>query len=241
MTDSYRSPSSDQDYGGKGLDGTGGPDRAIWDELSGNPASVHAMAEKVRAHGPAPTPRDPPYWVFVCNPKKWAIDHFLEQRIEHDTWGIRPADRHRFAPGQLGIVRVGVDQRSNAERKGKPKLAAGIYAVCEVESETFPGTGANDQFWSPGSGRAPGWPTVKVRYLRVYSEKPLTIERLRAAKPGISDLLPDGFQAASFPISSADFQARRFATVARVGNSLVDVYHRAGKYTARIRNSLAGT
>jgi hypothetical protein len=51
MTDSYCSPSSvvvklmnfrslDQDYGGKGLDGTGGLDRAIWDELSDNPASV---------------------------------------------------------------------------------------------------------------------------------------------------------------------------------------------------------
>jgi hypothetical protein len=40
---------------------------------------------------------------------------------------------------------------------GRPKLVAGIYALCEVESEVFPGTGANDEFWASAgwvSGRA---------------------------------------------------------------------------------------
>jgi hypothetical protein len=59
---------------------------------------------------------DEAYWVFVCNPKKWSIDQFLERGIEHDTWGVRPSDRDRFAQGQLGIVRVGVDQRNAACR-----------------------------------------------------------------------------------------------------------------------------
>jgi hypothetical protein len=27
------------------------------------------------------------------HPEKWAIDLFLEQRIERDTWVIRPSDR----------------------------------------------------------------------------------------------------------------------------------------------------
>ncbi len=148
-----------------------------------------------------------PYWVFVCNPKKWAIDRFLDRRIEHDTWGIRPSDSARFAPGQLGIVRVGVDRRSAIERSGHPPLAPGIYALVEVESEVFPGTGANDEFWADDDGRAPGWPTVKIRYLRTYLNDPLTIERLRAERPEVSKLLLDGFQAASFPISAADFSA----------------------------------
>ena len=148
-----------------------------------------------------------PYWVFVCNPKKWAIDRFLDRRIEHDTWGIRPADRERFAPGQLGIVRVGVDRRSVLERNGHPALTPGIYALCEVESEAFPGTGANDEFWADDEGRAPGWPTVKVRYLRTYLNHPLTIERLRRERPGVSKLLLNGFQAASFPIAPGDFHA----------------------------------
>src|SRR5215510_780502 len=119
------------------------------------------------APSPAPAPSDPFYWVFVCNPKKWAIDRFLDQRIERDTWGIRPSDRDRFAPGQLGIIRVGVDQRTVAERNGKAPLEAGIYAMCEVASEAFPATGVSDEFWAPGKARKAGWPTVKIRYLRV--------------------------------------------------------------------------
>lgn len=148
-----------------------------------------------------------PYWVFVCNPKKWAIDRFLERGIEHDTWGVRPSDRERFAPGQLGLVRVGVDRRSGKQRKGKSKLEAGIYALCEVESKAFPGTGANDEFWASGAGRQPGWPTINIRYLRTYAASALTIERLRHENPNVSRQLLNGFQAASFPIPASDFHA----------------------------------
>ncbi len=153
------------------------------------------------------TSTDAPYWVFVCNPKKWAIDRFLEQRIERDTWGVRPADRERFAPGQLGIVRVGVDGRSAKQRNGRQPLKAGIYALCEVESIVFPGTGAGDEFWAPAEGRKPGWPTVRIRYLRVYRDRPLTIERMRIEKPNISRSLLNGLQASSFRISASDFRA----------------------------------
>jgi hypothetical protein len=149
---------------------------------------------------------DAPYWVFVCNPKKWAIDKFFDRSAEHDTWGVRPSDRERFGPGQLGIIRVGVDRRSIADRNGKPPLEPGVYALVEVESEAFAGTGAGDEFWAPGEGREPGWPTVKLRYLRTYLDKPLTIERLKAETPGISKLLLNGFQAASFPIPAGDFR-----------------------------------
>ena len=102
-------------------------------------------ARAVRAVENVAPSEEAPYWVFVSNPKKWAIDRFLDREIEHDSWGIRPSDRHRFAPGQLGIVRVGVDRRSAAERDGKA-----------------PGTGAGDQFWTPGQERGPGWPTVQI-------------------------------------------------------------------------------
>ena len=97
------------------------------------------------------------YWVFACNPRKWAIDRFLERGAgQRDTWGIRPSDSQHFAPGQLAVIRVGVDRRSDAERQGRPKLEAGIYALCEVESPAYPGAGANDEFWAPDAARAPG-------------------------------------------------------------------------------------
>nr|WP_286158994.1 hypothetical protein [Methylobacterium sp. Leaf456] len=127
--------------------------------------------------------------------------------MEFDTWGVRPSDCQKFAPGQLSIVRVGVDHRTVAERNGAPPLDAGIYAVCMVESEAFAGTGASDEFWGEGQGRAPGWPTVRLRYLRTFARQPLTIATLREQAPDLSPLLLNGFQAASFPISAADFQA----------------------------------
>jgi EVE domain len=100
-----------------------------------------------------------PYWVFVCNPQKWPIDQFLERGIERGGWGIRRADKARFAPGQLGIVRVGVDRRSNRARRGKPKLEPGIYAVCEVESEAYPRRNPTDDLSPNRAVHAADWPT----------------------------------------------------------------------------------
>jgi len=75
-----------------------------------------------------------------------------------------------------------------------------------VESEAIDGTGAADEYWASGEARGPGWPTVKIRYLRTYLGAPLTIERLRAEHPEMSKLLLNGFQAASFPIAAEEFR-----------------------------------
>lgn len=192
-------------------------EEAVWNEFANNRGALADAVSAIRANvsdnGPLAKVNgqgqsvEVPYWVFVCNPKKWAIDRFLDRNVEHDTWGVRQADRGSFAPGQLGIVRVGVDRRTVEERNGNPPLESGIYALCEVESEAFNGTGASDEFWSDGEGREPGWPTVKIRYVRTYRHRPLTIARLRAERPDVSHLLLDGFQASSFPIVASDFHA----------------------------------
>ncbi len=93
-----------------------------------------------------------------------------------------------------------------AERNGAPPLDAGIYALCMVESAAFDGTGASDAFWSDGAAREPGWPTIRLRYLQTYLDRPLTIERLREVAPQLSPLLLNGHQASSFPISVNDFR-----------------------------------
>ena len=195
-------------------------EEVVWDEFFADSAGLAAAVTAIRSaidsehdEGQANKGRVPasiaeePYWVFVCNPKKWAIDRFLQNRPEHGTWGVRPSDRLRFAPGQLGVIRVGGDRRTAAERNGNPPLEPGIYAFCEVESETFDGTGASDEFWAPGQAREPGWPTVTLRFLRTYYDSPLTIKRLQAERPAISQHLLKGFQAASFPIPADDFRA----------------------------------
>ncbi|WIY70837.1 EVE domain-containing protein [Aquidulcibacter paucihalophilus] len=181
----------------------------LWEEFATDLVALGRAAEDIRQSIQLVPSSSAvvPYWVFVCNPKKWNIDRFLAAGIERDTWGVRPSDRQRFAPGQLGIVRVGVDQRTNAERQGKPRLDAGIYALCEVESEAFDGIGASEPYWAEGQAREPGWPTVNIRYLRSFAEAPLTIEQLKRDASELSPLLLNGFQAASFPISESDFRA----------------------------------
>lgn len=181
-------------------------EEVVWNEYAEEPQQLAIAVAAIKAGFEAPTTAEQPYWVFVCNPKKWAVDRFFDRNIEVDSWGIRPADKDKFAPGQLGVVRVGVDRRNAAERNGRPPLEPGIYALCEVISAAFPGTGANDEFWNEGEGREPGWPTVKIRYLHIYRDKPLTIEMLKATRPRLSPLLLNGFQAATFPISGDDFR-----------------------------------
>lgn len=210
----------DSDYtadGRVGLTKGNKEEELVWHEYSANPASLSAAVTAIRSkvekgirggeEGRISTViAEEPYWVFVCNPKKWAIDRFLDRNIEHDTWGIRPSDRQLFAPGQLAIIRVGVDRRTVAERNGRPLLEPGIYALCEVQSEAFDGTGAGDEFWAPEETREMGWPTVKIRYLRSYKTNPLTIDKLRADRPRLSHLLLNGFQASSFPLQADDFR-----------------------------------
>lgn len=65
----------------------------VWNEFSSDAEhlaiAVAAIRSGVDGAGVVPAiekaGNDTPYWVFVCNPKKWAIDRFLEQRIERDT------------------------------------------------------------------------------------------------------------------------------------------------------------
>ena len=182
----------------------------VWNDFASAPEKLPEAVLSIRAsvgQSLSAKSEEQSYWVLVCNPKKWAIDQFIDRGREHDSWGIRPSDRERFAPGQLAIVRVGVDRRTVEERKGKPLLEPGVYALCEIESEAYEGTCAGDEFWAAGEGRESGWPTVKIRYLRSYFDHPLTIQALREKSPGISPLLLNGFQASSFPISPEDFRA----------------------------------
>jgi hypothetical protein len=51
------------------------------------------------------------YWTFFCNPAKWQIDEFLATGREDDDYQITTWQADWFRPGQLGVVRVGVDNR----------------------------------------------------------------------------------------------------------------------------------
>src|SRR4051794_10605310 len=69
------------------------------------------------------------YWTFFCNPAKWQIDEFLATNRETDDYQITDWQEVWFKPGQLGIVRVGVDQRTKGQLGSKERLSPGIYGI----------------------------------------------------------------------------------------------------------------
>jgi len=142
------------------------------------------------------------YWVFSCNPKKWPVDRFFEQQRDFDTWDVSRHAKHEFAPGQLALLRVGVDGRSNADRLGRPKMAPGVYAVCEVQSRWRPRPPDDDPL---GHAHPPGWPMVDVQYLRKFVANPLPIATIEAKLPNASRHLRRGLETSTFPIPQFDF------------------------------------
>jgi hypothetical protein len=72
------------------------------------------------------------YWMFVCNPKNWNVDQWLELEEPQLFYRISKHHDKDFRSGQLGFLRVNTDYRNNAIRRGQSKLRAGIYAIFQV-------------------------------------------------------------------------------------------------------------
>ena len=87
------------------------------------------------------------YWTFFCNPTKWQLDRFLETNGTYDTYQVTKWQRHHFKPGQLGIIRVGNDNRNKSQLNGRKKLIPGVYAIVEIMSEAHIRNEKPDNFW----------------------------------------------------------------------------------------------
>jgi hypothetical protein len=147
-------------------------------------------------------------WAFVNNPAKWGIDEFLRSGKVEDHWGVDGYATHQieqFRKGQLAVVRVGRDQRTKTQLKGNPRLKPGIYGLCEVLSEVYPGSGGTDEFSYGQAVHPQGWPTVRVRYIHSYLENPLLIDDLRREAPELDKRLLQGPRRSSISLSEEDF------------------------------------
>jgi hypothetical protein len=105
-----------------------------------------------------------------------------------------------FRVGDIGIIRVGHDQRSMAKRNGKQKLIRGIYALIEVIGLPKPET----DFRSEKKGQVRYY--VGIRYLRNYFNNPILLTELQNHFAVEKDpyLLP-GHQASSMPLCEEVF------------------------------------
>jgi hypothetical protein len=145
------------------------------------------------------------YWTFICNPAKWEIDEFLKTNIEYDTYQVtRPKE---FAPGQLGVIRVGTDKRTQALLNGRKKLIPGIYALVEVISYAYKRTDEPGKYWVNWSEKELEKPVVKIKYIGNLLRKPLLLDQLAHFDELQEDkFLLSGFQGASIPLKKIAFE-----------------------------------
>lgn len=145
------------------------------------------------------------YWTFFCNPKKWEIDRFLSLGLSRDNYMITEWQAAHFAPGQLGVIRVGIDRRTKQQLAGRARLLPGVYAVVEVESLPFVRTADNDGLWLEREPEAGTRLAVAIRYVKSLASAPLLLEHLANDPDADDKYLLDGFQAASMPLVASVF------------------------------------
>ncbi len=147
------------------------------------------------------------YWTFFCNPKKWEIDKFLESGKLYDTYQTTDWQREHFQPGQLAIIRVGIDTRTKRELEGRPKLVSGVYAIVEILSIAKIRGNEPDKFWREWTDKELEKPIVEIRYLKNLIHSPLLLESIKSDNDIQKDkYLLSGFQASSMPLEKSTFE-----------------------------------
>jgi hypothetical protein len=147
------------------------------------------------------------YWIFMCNPAKWQIDRFLETGKVYDQWHIPEWYVKHCKPGQLAVVRVGIDTRNKAQLEGHKKLESGIYAVAEILSSPEARKDDPDPYWLEWEERDWKRKSVKIKYVQNLMAKPLLINDMkRDPILGNDRILIYGFPQAAMPMREEAFR-----------------------------------
>jgi hypothetical protein len=157
------------------------------------------------------------YWTFFCNPARWEIDEFLLSGEKFDNYLVTPWQAEWFRPGQFGIVRVGIDKRSEKQLRGKKRLQIGVYAIVQILSTAKVPTekdyeNESDLYWMDKWVRK-GRKIVNLQYIKNLLERPLLIREIKKSKSFADDYLINGFQGSTMPLRASVYNA----IVSRIG------------------------
>jgi len=124
----------------------------------------------------------PEHWQFICNPAYWNIQKKLSSDEIYDDWVISKSWKDVIAKGQLGFIRVGIDNRTIKKLKQlkRKKLEPGYYALVEIV-EIYYGKTSYPNNWINPTGIEEDW-RVKIKILKNYFKRPLKIEKLKNIK-----------------------------------------------------------
>jgi predicted HNH restriction endonuclease len=146
------------------------------------------------------------YWTFFCNPAKWEIDSFLTTNREYDTYQVNDWYKDSIKPGQLGVIRVGVDNRTKEQLGHKQKLIPGIYSIVEILAIPHISTDVSD-FYLKEEDKQQKKLRVKIRYLKNLLNNPLLLGTLKQNSIVNQDkYLIEGFQRSTMPLRKDAFE-----------------------------------
>ncbi|MET3682910.1 hypothetical protein ABID56_001000 [Alkalibacillus flavidus] len=145
------------------------------------------------------------YWTFFCNPKRWKIDDFLKSGEVFDTFSITDWQKNWFNKGQLGVIRVGRDNRTIKELDGRARLKPGIYALVEILDQPSVQTTTKEAYWSDENEGKKARYRVPIKYIKNLIDNPILFEDLNLSSDIADKHLIEGFQASSIPLNGDTF------------------------------------
>lgn len=140
------------------------------------------------------------YWIFYCNPKYWDIESFLLSNRVNELYTITEWQKDYFTKGQIGVIRVGKDNRTKIELNGKKKLESGIYAIVEITDEPQYIEDPNKELWTSENERSNKKYRVGLKVINNLLNTPLLISDLKNSRIKDDKYLINGFQSSTMPL-----------------------------------------
>lgn len=146
------------------------------------------------------------YWTFFCNPRIWEIDKFLKLGIEDSIYKVTKSHREYFEEGQMGIIRVGKDNRTKKELGEREKLKRGIYSIVKIHSTANFITDDNDPFWLDEEQRGKKEWRVHIKYLANHLDNPILLDDLKEMEEFEDEkVLINGMPTTTWPLGEKAF------------------------------------
>jgi len=144
------------------------------------------------------------YWTFFCNPNIWAVDDFLRDGRETDSFSVTSWQKDWFEVGQYGVIRVGQDSRTKARLQGKERLQKGVYAIVQIIGRPEYRSAIDEYYYVEDEKKRYH---VPIRYLHVSLDDPFLLVDQEVGPEEYDSHLYEGFQASSMPLNPAMFHS----------------------------------
>ncbi len=134
------------------------------------------------------------YWTFFVNPKEFDVTSMEK----YFYYLLTEGHERDVKEDQLGVLRVGIDQRNRNDRQGREKLRSGVYALIKI-------CGKPEQCTKNGRKR---W-RVEICITKKSIKNPLYLPYLETVKGFNDKYILKGFQGSTMPLQERAFNIIR--------------------------------